>query len=609
MAKNKVINTVLQLNDKMSDGLVRAANKARGAGADISKSMVTATAKTVAFKNKSVNAIKGFASTSLKASAGAATALTGAFFALDGATEEYRVAQGKLNTAFESAGLSAKSAQSTYSEFYAILGDTDTATEASQLLAKLTQNEKDLSTWTRISAGVSGTFGDSLPIEGLIESANETAKVGQVTGSLADALNWAGISEDKFNKKLEACSSESERNKLIMNTLSKEYNAAADAFYKNNEEVTKSRKYQAMLARTMGTLGEASQTVKNGLLQMLGAQEDGSYRAGSALDLLSQKIEDFSSWVSSADFSSFSSQVDQWVTSAVERATSAISWFKNNSDSLIATVKVLAAAFVSVKILKFGSDMIDTMRTISGFIGTIKALTAAKRAESAAWIKNTATMISNKAGLIATNVASKAAAAGTSLLTGAQKLLNLAFRATPIGWIVTGIGLIIAAGVALYKNWDEVKEFAVGLWNKVKEVFGGIKDAIVGAFETVKKKVGDFFGWLDEKMESIPILGQIWKGGKAVGGWIGEKLGLGGNVLGTSYWKGGLTRVNERGGEIMNLPNGTQIIPHDVSRRVSNNRSVTVNINVQGNIIGNKEYAREMGDIIVNRLIVALDNY
>ena len=90
---------------------------------------------------------------------------------------------------------------------------------------------------------------------------------------------------------------------------------------------------------------------------------------------------------------------------------------------------------------------------------------------------------------------------------------------------------------------------------------------------------------------------------------IGEKLGLGGNALGTSYWKGGLTRVNERGGEIMNLPNGTQIIPHDVSRRVFNNRSVTVNIKVQGNMIGNKEYAREMGDIIVNRLIVALDNY
>lgn len=609
MAKNKVINTVLQLNDKMSGGLVRAANKARGAGADISKSMVTATAKAVAFKNKSVNAMKSFASVSLKASAGAATALTGAFFALDGATEEYRIAQGKLNTAFQSASLSADAAQSTYREFYNILGETDTATEASQLLAKLTQNEKDLSTWTRISAGVNGTFGDSLPIEGLIESSNETAKVGQVTGVLADALNWAGISEDKFNKKLEACSSESERNKLIMNALSKEYDEAAGAFYKNNKELIKSRNNQTTLAATTAKLGEASQIAKNGILLMLGAQEDGSYRAGSALDLLSQKAEDFSSWISSADFSSFSAQVDEWVAGAVKRAAEAFEWLKAHSNELLFALKALATAFIGVKILKFASDLINAAKTISGFIGTVKALTAAKRAESAAWIKNTATMVSNKAGLIATNVASKAAAAGTSLLTGAQKLLNLAFRATPIGWIVTGIGLIIAAGVALYKNWDEVKEFAVGLWNKVKEVFGGIKDAIVGAFETVKKKVGDFFGWLDEKMESIPILGQIWKGGKAVVGWIGEKLGLGGNALGTSYWKGGLTRVNERGGEIMNLPNGTQIIPHDVSRRVSNNRPVTVNINVQGNMIGNKEYAREMGDIIVNRLIVALDNY
>ena len=51
-----------------------------------------------------------------------------------------------------------------------------------------------------------------LPIEGMIESANETAKVGEVTGSLADALNWVGISEDAFNEKLAACSSESERN-------------------------------------------------------------------------------------------------------------------------------------------------------------------------------------------------------------------------------------------------------------------------------------------------------------------------------------------------------------------------------------------------------------
>ena len=129
-------------------------------------------------------AAKGFAIVT-----GAATAVVGGLLGVEAATEEYRVAMGKLNTAFDAAGLGADAAKETYTEFYKILGDTDTATEASQLLAQLALSEEDLATWTNTAAGVMGTFGDSLPIEGLIESANETAKVGQVTGSLADALN------------------------------------------------------------------------------------------------------------------------------------------------------------------------------------------------------------------------------------------------------------------------------------------------------------------------------------------------------------------------------------------------------------------------------------
>ena len=198
--------------------------------------------------------------------AGAATAAGGALLALEANTEEYRVAQGKLNTAFEAAGYSTESAKQAYTDFYKILGDTDTATEASQLLAKLSENEQDMTTWTRAAAGVWGTFGDSLPIEGLIESANETAKVGQVTDSLAAALNWAGISEDDFNAKLAACSSESERNKLIMDTLSGTYDDAADAFYRNNEAIIAAREAQAKMDESLGKLGESVSNVKTRLM-------------------------------------------------------------------------------------------------------------------------------------------------------------------------------------------------------------------------------------------------------------------------------------------------------------------------------------------------------
>jgi len=191
--------------------------------------------------------------------------LGSAIWNLDEATEEYRVAQGKLTTAFEAAGYSSGAAQQSYTEFYKILGDTDTATEASQLLAQLAENEQDITKWTNIAAGVYGTFGDALPVEGLIESANETAKVGQVTGSLADALNWVGISEDAFNEKLAACSGESERNRLIMETLSGSYDEASAAFYRNNEALVASREGQAQLDATLAGLGETVSNVKNSL--------------------------------------------------------------------------------------------------------------------------------------------------------------------------------------------------------------------------------------------------------------------------------------------------------------------------------------------------------
>lgn len=209
--------------------------------------------------------------------------LVSSLWNLDEATEEFRRAQGRLNTAFEAAGFSAETAEEAYDGFYSILGDTDTATEASQLLAQLAENEEDVAKWTEIAAGVSGTFGDSLPIEGLIEAANETAKVGEVTGTLADALNWVGISEDEFNEKLAACSDESERNRLIMETLSAQYDDAADAFRRNNAVLIEARENQAAMDRTLANLGSTIANIKNQLTNALGPALRGIVDAFNAI--------------------------------------------------------------------------------------------------------------------------------------------------------------------------------------------------------------------------------------------------------------------------------------------------------------------------------------
>lgn len=184
---------------------------------------------------------------------------------LSESTEEYRVAQGKLNTAFQAAGFSTDTASAAYKSLYAVLGDTDNATESAQLLAQLATSEQDVATWADIAAGVQGTFGDALPINSLIEASNETAKVGQVTGALADALNWVGISEDEFNEKLAACSDETERTALITETLSAQYQNATDIFKENNATVMAARDAQAELDDALARLGGTVSDVKTEL--------------------------------------------------------------------------------------------------------------------------------------------------------------------------------------------------------------------------------------------------------------------------------------------------------------------------------------------------------
>lgn len=606
MAKNKVINTVLTLKDEMSGGLVAAAKAAKKSGKNIDDSMMQATRKVVAFKNKSLTALGDFAKKGVKAAGAAVAGMTAAFIALDGATEEYRVAQGKLNAGFQAAGLSADTARKSYRNFYAILGDTDTATEASQLLANMAKNDEEVTKWTRIAAGVHGTFGDSLPIEGLVESANETARTGQITGVFADAINWAtkegekfGVAlkadteankkwneavksaasaEDFFNLALQNCSDESARQKLIVDTLSKTYDKAADSYYANNQQVINARRNHATLDEMLAKVGDTSAKVKNQLWVLAGAAEDGSIRSGSALDWVQQKTEAFGTWVEGLDLSALKQQFDENFAQGLQKAGDAMDWCREHADGLKTGVKLLAVAFGLVKLAQFNQSVAGGASALLGMGKTVLTMTGVLGGQTAA----------------------------TGAATAAQTGLNAAMRANPIGTVILLIEGAIAGGVLLYKNWDTVKAKSGEVWNSIKTAFGGIRDSITGAFSAAKEKVAGFFSWLDQKIESVPILGSIYKGGKNAVSWVADHLD--GNAMGTPYWRGGLTRVNERGGEIMNLPSGTQIIPHDVSVKAAGGRSVTVNVTIQGNVIGNREYTEQVGEYVGRKVLAALGN-
>lgn len=432
---------------------------------------------------------------------GAVTAVVGGLAAASAATEEYRLAQGKLNTAFEAAGYSADTAKQVYSDFYSILGDVDTATEASQLLAKLAENEQDMTTWTRAAAGVWGTFGDSLPIESLIEAANETAKTGTVVGTLADALNWAGINEDDFNEQLKAAGSESERNRLIMETLSSTYDTAADSFYKNNEQIIKNREQQAKLTEAMASVGDAVDKVKGAFVERF-------------MPAISDAAEKVAKWLDGMD-------VNAVIDTAIEKITE----IKDLFIDLLPAIVGVATAIVTFR----------TIMTISAIIDTVtKAITAFKLANDAAKLSQAAlnaVMNLNPFVLIATLIAGVVAVLITLWNT------NEGFRNAVIK-IWTAIQNKFQQAWEFIKNiWDSVSPYFSAVWENVKAVLDSAVEAFIAGFQTAQQIAGIVADFLVDKFqkawESIkavwdfvePFFSALWAGIKAVFSVVSDVLG------------------------------------------------------------------------------------
>jgi len=301
--------------------------------------------------NEAFNKIGAFALGLGKMVVTAGLALGGAWIAAIEGSREYRAEMAKLDTAFITNGHSSETAKQTYSELNAVLGDSEQAVEAAQHLAKLTDNEKDLQTWTDICTGVYATFGASLPIEGLTEAANETAKTGMLTGGLTDALNWAGISEEEFQKKLDACTNEQQRQDLIMNTLNKTYSEASQQYQATNKDVMEARKAQERLTDAFAELGRVGEpiltAIKNKVADMAAA-------AIPKLEAFIQKVKDAKKWLQDNK-----STVDKWKAAIVGAVASVASF---------------------ILILKWGAIMSAAKTAITGVRTAVLLLNAAMRA-------------------------------------------------------------------------------------------------------------------------------------------------------------------------------------------------------------------------------------
>lgn len=699
----KVINTILNLRDNMSKGLVKAAREAQKNGANISTDMIRATRSVTSFKNKSSKAatdtVKKLGALSV-ASAGAFGAFaikSGMDFeaqmskvqAISGANaEEMQLLANKSKEMGAKTKFSAtESAQAleymatagwkTNQMVSGLPGIMNLAAASGEDLASASDIVTDALTGFGLKASDSAHFADVLakassssntnvalmgetfkyaaPVAGALKYSIEDTAVaiglmanagikGEQAGTalrgvltnlakpsdqVAGYMDALGVSLTDTQGKVKPLSAlmVDLRQKFAGLTDAQKAEYAAGIAGKNalsgflaivNASDADFNNLTQAIANSDGTAQQMADTMNNNLsgqLTLLKSAAEGvgitfyDSIKGKATDAVKGLTDKLSQWQTDGTIDAIAAKVGDAFSIIMDKGSQAVSWVMQNKDGIISAIQGIGIAFGIFKGAQLFGNIIQGVHNLSLFGQTVRAVATSDIPRFAGGVVN----VAKKFG-------------------GFMKTAVGFVAANPIVLIIAGA---IAAGILIYKNWDTIKSGAIALWEKAKEVFSGItgsvssavqsikdkaselwvkatevftgiKDSIVGAFDAAKDKVSGFFSWLDNKISSVPVIGGLYEGGKGVISWIGDKLA--GNALGTSYWRGGLTRVNERGGEIINLPSGTQIIPHDVSTRMVQGGGVTVNVTVMGNMIGNEQYADEMGEIIVGKILAAHGN-
>lgn len=385
----------------------------------------------------------------IKTAVVAVAGLITALLALSASSAEFREEQAKLTTAFKSVGSSAQTAETTYKSFFRVLGDSGQAVEAASLLAQITTNEQELAEWTNTCQGIYATFGDSLPIEGLVEAANESIKTGQATGVLCDALNWTTISaetvemafgdnkkalkayqttlkktgsqEEAYNAAMKQCTTAEERAYATRMLLNGTYGEAATIYETDNAALLEYNESLYNLQRAQAAIGQAMLPVNTALNEF----------AASLMDELTPTIQEF---------------VDE-----------------------------------------HGEDLKNILNDVAAAIGNVVQ-----------WITDNWDTITQIAPIILI------IAAALGVVSAIIAVVNAVMAASPVTWIILAVVVAIAALIAIIvlcvQHWDEIKAAGAAAWEWIKnawhsagEWFAGIVESIKGVFSNIGEWFSNLF--------------------------------------------------------------------------------------------------------------------
>lgn len=368
--------------------------------------------------------------------------LVGALLDLSEATEEYRQMQSKLEGSSETFGYSMDFAKSKYEEFYKYLGDDQASTNAITNLMGIGAETETVSKLAEGATAVWASYGDSIPIESLTESINETVTVGKVTGTMADTINWAKNANEGLNT---ALSGNKEAQKAFNDAL-EEGLPVEDAFNEALAKITDEQERADVVAKFLNeTYGESKKTYDETASSILDANE-----AELQLKETQAQLGEAVAPVNTA-FTNMKTQALEAITPLVESLANGFmklyEWLQKN-PTVMQIITAVAIALATAFTILAGALAIQGIIT-----GVTKAIA----------------------------------------------FLNTTLLANPIVLIIALIAGLVAGFIYLWNNCDAFREFWINLWEKIQGVASKTKDVLVNFFTvTIPNAVNKVVTWFKQ---------------------------------------------------------------------------------------------------------------
>lgn len=402
---------------------------------------------------------------------------------------------------------------------------------------------------------------------------------------------------------------------------------------------------------TKGMLSTVTGITKSALSKIVGIEEDGTVKAGSLIDKIKEKVKSLADkltgWQSDGTLDNIANKTTEVFTKVYNVVSNVINFVVEHKD-IIVTIASMAVAFTVVsKAVRTVSKVIETLKiiwTLANFaIGAtpigliILGITAIIGIVVLLWQKceGFRNIVIGIGQAVITWFQGSIMPIIQNLWTSLQGFWNGVL--VPLGqWIMSTFGPIFSE--VFNAIGDVVSEIFSGIGKSIEgalEIFTGLIDFITGVFtgnwSLAWEGVKEIFSTIFKSLEGIakkPLNAVIRMVNKAIEGinslsfdvpeWV---PGVGGQSIspniptipqlatGSHYTKEGVTLVGEHGPELVSMRSGNKVSTNNETKKILNSNNIPpIQVIIQGNVIGNEQFADYVGEHIYNKIQLALAN-